>query len=613
MRCVKYLILCALYQQVFTSNVHLTKHLGNFLEDQSLLHMLPNFSHNMELHVVIPRCCLEGNFEIVQMFLKNEKLPAKMFFTDLERVPDDPPACHMERFTDDRFEHQVCRRVLLFADCGHTSWGTHMRRTPPKYASYMIIDLMNRTRGNCGVRSRDPLCVYLREVDVYIAQYNDKQVSVHRHEDSQCESFVPGSANRRAASTRFSQRPLGNASLSLHCLYATTCELPSIRVFIDALHYKNAAVTVKERSVFDTTDADFVRHFLKCIGPYGVIHNPGSTVRQLLPIRRMHPHVTLVRPTGSAENRHFARKLPRVPKTAILILAFQWPLWLGLVICYVCFCLFLTIHPRFYGYQKTGAVGVAAWLVSSLLNQSATLVTATSTKSSLRLLLGAWLLKSLLMSSAFRSALMSMLENIPTRGRLPEFTTISNKVTSGYTSYYLICGKHNLCGCKQVIYKMPGTTGVCWVENSVRRSSERVYVMDEFSRELTENLTQILDAFGYVFLGQNTFDWVTGPVVTLRSPFKDAIATVTTQAFEGGLFEAPTALVNFKFLYRRALVTLNSSKQAAGLNTKSFELHFVVLLGGFVMSLTVFVLEILCSGYSPPNLRGVKKYIFPRH
>ncbi|KAH9381856.1 hypothetical protein HPB48_011707 [Haemaphysalis longicornis] len=240
-----------------------------------------------------------------------------------------------------------------------------------------------------------------------------------------------------------------------------------------------------------------------------------------------------------------------------------------------------------------------------------TLVTATSTKFWLRLLVGAWLLISLLMSTVFRGALTTMLQNIPTKGRLPEFHTVASKQRLGYSSSYVLCGNNSLYERMKLMYNIPGATGVCWAETYERPSSKRVYVLDNVAEELAENLTQILDSLGYVWLGQDTLNWLAGPVVAFGSPYKDAIATVTAQAFEGGLFEVPTALENFRFKYRREIRLVNSVR-VEFLSTDSFEPHFIVLYIGFAISVTIFALEILssqkCLLQFGKNIRRAKKF-----
>ncbi|KAH9384704.1 hypothetical protein HPB48_026715 [Haemaphysalis longicornis] len=390
---------------------------------------------------------------------------------------------------------------------------------------------------------------------------------------------------------------LGGAMLTVRCAHYTTCLHPGFELFVELLRSKNASVDIHRYESFGLS-YEKMRAFKRSLGPGSVLYNPAQELSQSQAIRMLHPHLAVARFLEPLEFKVFVKKPRRFPKSAVLVLPLQWPVWIILACTYLFFLVVLRAQISLRldrCYERGNGLGFV--LVSLMLQQSARVTFKERNLSIRKAGFGLWLILALVVSSAFKGSLTSLLKNIPLTETLHRFLGADIGAYVGYNAASLECtpNYHLVPISSTAIFQAGNSSGLCFVLPLMSRATKKTYIIaNSFHQELFYVIAQELDKLGYTWVDGVVGTGLAGPVVPYTSPYKHGLAELLQQSLEAGLFQRARDLDYFKAVYNRAqTLLLNPSPDDRKLILSDLEPYFTALILGLTASLVALLMELL--------------------
>ncbi|KAH9379356.1 hypothetical protein HPB48_010851 [Haemaphysalis longicornis] len=557
----------------------------------------------VQLYIVASSACLQESPAPMKRFLSHASIPPRAFFTQLSAVRGHPYTCDGTGWMSLKFSDELCIRSVILVVCDRPPWEKHLRR-PPKFLAYLLLDT---GAGSIAARLTNDSVFreYSQEVNFFEAGCAESNTLFSLNSEPLFGTPVwKFSEPPSYLSQRVPLRPqlpgsegLGGVVLTIRCVHYTTCRQPGFELFVKLLRSKNATVHVHRDQSF-VLSYHQIRNFQRSLGPGSIIYNPAQEISQSTAIGMLYPHLTVVRFLESQEMKIFVKKPRRFPKSAVLVLPLQWPVWVVLACTYLFFLALFRAQIFFRSTRRSErGNGLGFVLVSSMLQQSARVTFRERNRSVRKAGFGLWLILALVVSSAFKGSLTSLLKNIPLTETLHRFVGGDNGSYVGYNVASLECTRNYGLVPSQspVAFPAGDNYGVCFVQRLTFRSTSKTYIIaNGFYKELLDIASQELDKLGYTWVDGDVGTGLAGPVVPYASPYKHALAALLQKSLEAGLFQRARDLDHFKAVYKRGQTLLvNLPPDDRRLILSDLEPYFTALIVGLTASLVAALAELL--------------------
>ncbi|KAH7966937.1 hypothetical protein HPB49_020790 [Dermacentor silvarum] len=384
---------------------------------------------------------------------------------------------------------------------------------------------------------------------------NDNHTLLTMGQETECLSCETSAVRAGKPLRITTQVPLRGRELRVYCLRPYICEHPTFGLLLDALGHKEANIT----TVPIDAASENKRHLAEAFFMHSVsalVHNPVPEVRDAVRA----PEVVVPVYYDSFAYSVFVRRRHPLPKHVVLFQPFTWRVWAYLTtvmaLCAVTLKLISWAYLRRRGRPNVNNGGDVAFIfVPLLLQQACRLPDVVSKLTTARLVLGLWALLAVVLSTAFRATLTSLLRDVPLEGRPMEFTNERDVHRQGYRCCRLTYAGDNIAFSLGNFTPVKRKRSNCISpDDQVQHmnSTHVVYLLHSPSIKSHEGYVMQLYQNDYAPLPQTMSPYLTGPSLRSNSRYRDAIMATIVQAFESGLFERELALDRYMKSYQAA-------------------------------------------------------------
>lgn len=368
-------------------------------------------SRNGFMDVFVPADCLKDNTALFKAFLDSREKPVT-FWTDgkLHSRHCEDKICNTFRRSFFQIVYFICGKYDI-----NNLW--HSFQT--NYFMSAIIVAEHRKRSSEGDLNffRLPFHPsYLRASGRYVLSFDNGSLILTSEFESKVieyQTLTRGLLGR--------QRALNGSLMRIACAGTYACQHPSINVTLQLLAHRNASVRFGRK--FHVYEGAYLSTFINSLNNRADRDSGGL----FDPLHHF----------ASAGFSFYVRKRKPVPKETIFILPFCWEVWVGLLAS--CLLLVLT-YGLISKFTLKGDVNIAVFvfpMVAAFFQQSTQLHTSLLNTYQFRLLYGTMALMFVVMSTAFKGRLTSLLNDLPLDGEATEFVSIEHLVGTGHRLCFL--------------------------------------------------------------------------------------------------------------------------------------------------------------------------------
>ncbi|KAH9371543.1 hypothetical protein HPB48_010510 [Haemaphysalis longicornis] len=200
-----------------------------------------------------------------------------------------------------------------------------------------------------------------------------------------------------------------------------------------------------------------------------------------------------------------------------------------------------------------GRSSVVHTFTALLLQQSYRLPATIRNRTPAQLVVGLWALLAVVVGTAFRGSLTSLLRQIPLEGSPLEFTNERDIVEQGYRFCRLTYQGDEIQLDFTRLTPVKRTRRICITEeNEVKymKAARAVFLLHEPCVKKDEGYIEQLYKNDYAPLPKKLSPYLAGPSIRANSRYRDAVKNAITQAFECGLFQRQLLLDDFVRNYK---------------------------------------------------------------
>ncbi|CAN8011677.1 unnamed protein product, partial [Ixodes pacificus] len=538
--------------------------------------VVTGFAHDSYLDALVPAECFGRNEETIQRFLQSLPIPVR-FFTDIRASSVGG--------IDGTLKFRMYNLVVLV--CDHTPWSVHVADDSLERAlfhHFMKLYVIPERYVN---RNTDPML----KIPSNIIRHPGINLSVVNNTIIFKDESQEGCLNC-AGSEYLHQIPVLRKNLKVNqavffgwCTVTYTCAKYTFTTLLDTLRRRNATVKVIQ-AVDNWRDTEHAMDALS----YG---NVFVELSQQFDFWNDFAHTRMPQFYDTTGYRFLVKGLEPIPKEEVLILPFTGNVWAALLLSMALYILFAAVVTRALQITSVKMSHVVSPFFSTLLQQSEPPSSELTKKHSFRLLLSVWSIVTLVMATAFKGCLVSLLRDLPLRGKLPDYWSSSTIIQQGYR----IC----------IITSHLGYFHVTYLPQTLRRGEKHLdcitnnvfnivddgrdsFLIRYFPFGQYEALRRQLHGLGFVETRREALDELAGPLMHASSPYLKDFGKVIIDGVMFGLYARAGSLEEFKAGYSRSLNSVLPETEST-LTLHDLRPYFLVWATGMGLGLVVFLVE----------------------
>ncbi|KAH9371071.1 hypothetical protein HPB48_013170 [Haemaphysalis longicornis] len=299
----------------------------------------------------------------------------------------------------------------------------------------------------------------------------------------------------------------------------------------------------------------------------------------------------------------FARRRHPLSKEVVILLPFTLQVWASLLslmtICVITLELLSRTSLYREGRENFSRGTVVLPFAALLLQQSCSLSVTIRDRTPTQILLGVWALLAVVVGTAFRGSLTSLLRQVPLEGSPLEFANELDIFRQGYTFCRLTYQGDEIQLDFVKLTPVKRMERFCLTRNKEVKylmGTKGVYLLHEPSVKDDELYTRQLYENDYVPLPKRMSSYLGGPSVRANSRYRGAVKDTIIQAFECGLFQREISLDDYGKNYKAAQVVRYKTEIVIYLTVSDLKGGLSFVAFGLVLATLCLLLELVVSG-----------------